>query len=200
MQLNVPHIHQSGPTHCGVACLEMVYKYFGITNVGQEDVWVSKRSPRQNSQDYFMLTSSMVQDLIDRGLSVISGQITLDNKLCLGSIKRLISCGTPIIACKQWPGNPILGHFIVIIGVENNDVIYLDPEQTSTPLRVSIEDFVDQWKSTNPLDPNREVVGGQFIIMGNQDKPIKINKLHATGFNVPLGLQSFCLNSVTFVT
>src|ERR1035437_7012652 len=109
--LNVPHVHQIGATHCGVACLEMVYRYFGISNVSQEDIWEQRKTIKPNSTgEYYMRTQSMVDDLLDRGFNVLFGQISLNNKLCGGSIKRLISEGLPIIACKQWPASPILGH------------------------------------------------------------------------------------------
>ena len=141
----------------------------------------------------------MALDLVDRGFNVIVGKISLKRNLCLNSIKRHTKNGLPIIACKQWTGTPKLGHFIVIIGVDVDKILYLDPQLGPEPIRKNIDDFVNEWKSTNPSDPKPEVIGGEFIIMGNQKLPLKVDKFYATYFNVPNKLESFCLNTVTFI-
>ena len=134
--INVPHVHQVGVTHCGVACLEMVYRYFGITNVTQDDIWQLRKTSRPNSVDYLMLTSSMVQDILSHGFNVIVGQIILKENLCLSSIGRHIRQGLPMIVCKQWPAKPMLGHFVVIIGTGKGTTLTKTESETTQPLKL----------------------------------------------------------------
>ena len=191
--INVSHVEQNGPTHCGVACLEMVYKYFSIDRE-QDDIWQIRKTQRPNNpSEFFMTTDNMIRDLIDNGFTTIVGQFFLEKKLLLGSLKRLLNNGTPIIACIQWEVNPVLGHFVVIIGVENDQIIYLNPETDSIPKTENTSSFVNRWKATGT-----EVIGGQFIAMGNNINKLKVNRLHLNSFFVPQQLKSFCLESVNF--
>jgi ABC-type bacteriocin/lantibiotic exporter with double-glycine peptidase domain len=189
--LNVPHVRQAGPTHCGAACLEMVYRYFGITNRTQHDIWC-RNTFRPDGTGHYLSTQAIIDDLINNGFLVLCGQILLENKKCNGSLIRTLNNELPIIACKQWNQNPSYGHFVVITGLENNTIIYLDPETNSVPKRKILDDFMNEWRATGP-----EVIGGQFIIMGNNTHELNIQRLHVTNFTVPRKLKSFCLDSVS---
>ncbi len=192
--LSVPHVKQEGRTNCGVACLEMVYRYFGIPEITQQDIWEQKSTMRPDNTAAFMETQNMVDDLVERDFHVLVGQFYLDNEKLTQSIESLLSGGIPIIACTQWAPDPKYGHFVVIVGIEKDEILYLDPEKESVPQKMNIETFMQEWQDTG-----EEVIGGQFIVMGKDKKKLRIEKLHLTNFSVPSKLQSFCLDSVDFL-
>ncbi len=191
--LTVPHIKQNGETHCGVACLEMIYRYFGITDITQDDIWKKRKTIRPDKTGEFMMTNDMTNDLFENDFQVLQGQFSLELEKCARSIKNLLDTKTPIIACKQVPTDPIYGHFVVIIGIEEDTISYLDPEKDSEIQKKSVQDFIKEWQKTG-----EEVIGGEFIAMGKDDKPLQIKKLHLTNFWTPNDIKGFCLESLDF--
>lgn len=191
--LHVPHIKQNGPTHCGVACLEMVYKFFGITDVSQEEIWKKRKTIRQDRSNDYMETRSMVADAVEKEFYVFTGQMFLEAEKCQSNLQNLLSSDLPVIACKQWSKNPNYGHFVVIIGVGDNSIVYLDPELDRKPQKKKIAHFIREWQLTG-----NEVIGGEFIVISNEKEKFKNFNLCLTNFWVPSKLRSFYLNSVDF--
>lgn len=191
--LKVPHVTQNGETHCGVACLEMIYRYFGITEITQDDIWEKKKTPRTGEGTYIMRTETMANDLFENGFQILMGQFSLDIKKFTTSLQNLLESNTPIIACKQASNNPKYGHFVVIVGMDKDNIFYLDPDKEADVQQKNIKEFIEEWKETG-----EEVVGGEFIAMGKDDKPLRIKKLHLTSFWTPNDLTSFYLESLDF--
>ncbi len=189
--LNIPHVPQNGETHCGVACLEMVYRYFDITDITQDDIWDKRKTIRPDGTAPFMTTQNMVDDLVEKGFQVLSGQFYLETEECASSIASLLEAGTPIIACKQWD-EPKYGHFVVIVGIEKDKILYLDPEKESAQEK-DIETFLKEWQATG-----EEVIGGEFIVMGKGEIELQIKNLHLTNFFAPK-LLKFTLENVNFL-
>lgn len=192
--LDVPHIKQAGETHCGVACLEMVYRFFGITDVSQEDIWKKRKTLRPDKSAYYMETKNMVSDVKDRGFYVLRGQLYLDEGKCSESLQNLLASGIPVIACNQWERNPEYGHFVVIVGLGGGQVMYLDPEKNEQVQKKEVKSFISEWQPTS----GGEVVGGEFIVIGNEKERFKIHNLYLTNFWVPAKLKFFYLDSIDF--
>lgn len=190
--LRVQHIEQKGETHCGPACLEMVYRYFDINDATQDSIWEEKKTTRPDGTASFMTTSNMAQDLIEKKFQVLLGQLYLDPTQCKNSIKSILAAEIPIIACKQWDHDRTYGHFVVIVGVVGDEIIYLDPDHGPGPQTKSIEKFIGEWEPTG-----EEVIGGQFIIMSKEPKKLPIKNLQLTSFEAPT-LRSFSLDSLNF--
>jgi ABC-type bacteriocin/lantibiotic exporter with double-glycine peptidase domain len=172
--LQIPYVQQVGETHCGVACLEMVYKYFGIVDRKQEDIWERRKTKRPDGTNFFMLTKSMVEDLIDHDLQILWGHMCLEEEKCRESLEEVFRKRLPLIACKQWDKNPLYGHFVVLIGLEKDEVMYLDPEIGPTRQRKKISDFINEWQKTG-----KEVTGGVFIVMQKDSKKLQLDHFHA---------------------
>ncbi len=191
--LPVQHVGQYGKTHCAAACLEMVYRYFGITNITQHDIWRKRKTTRLDGSRHVINTEDIAKELAENGFQVLMGQFYLDIDRCRQNIKNLLAEENPIIACKQWRPGSEYGHSVVIIGIEKDQIAFIDPEKDSETQYQNLESFINEWQPTG-----KEVVGGEFIVMGKNKKPLQIKKLHLTNFWVPNEIKSFCLDGVDF--
>lgn len=189
LQLN--HTRQRGRTYCGVACLEMVFDYFG-KKVDQNDIWVRKKVLRPDRTASYVTSESMAMEARDQGLNVIMAQSSLNAKKCKGNIERMISLGIPIIVCRQWENDSDYGHFVIIVGVDGNIIKYLDPEKGSRIRSQNFLSFLNSWRKTG-----EEVLGGFFIAI--TDKKTIGKRLHLNQFNIYGNFESFCLEVVKFV-
>lgn len=190
--LNVPYVSQAGETHCGAACLEMVYRFLGITDTSQEKIWQKRKILRPDGSADYIPTQGMVDDAVNKGLYVLVGQICLEVEKCNESLRNILVSGLPVIAGKQWTKNPTYGHFVVVIGLKYNHVVYLDPELNQKPQEKRIGDFISEWQHTT----GEEVVDGRFLVVGQEKEGFQFQKIHLTHFFVPVKLKSFCLESI----
>ena len=191
--LKIPHVKQNGDTHCGVACLEMVYKYFAINDITQDDIWQAKKSLRPDKTDFYMRTADMVDHLVENNFQVLYGQLLLDEVLCVRSISALLNAGIPIIACKQSDADPKYGHFVIIVGIESGSYFYyLDPNKSSSLQKKSVKKFIKEWRESG-----EEVTGGEFIIVSKEAKTFPVKKIHLTSFQAPK-LESFTLATLDY--
>lgn len=141
-----------------------------------------------------MKTENMVNDAKEMGFYVLKGQLYLDENKCSESLQNLLASGLPVIACKQWGMDPKYGHFVVIVGLEGGQVMYLDPEKNQQVQKKEVKDFIGEWQPTS----GGEVVGGEFIVIRNEKERFKIHNLYLTDFWVPAKLKSFYLDSIDF--
>ena len=72
----------------------------------------------------------------------------------------------PIIVCQQWRQNPNLGHYRVVIGIDDEGVVFHDPEPGvgGPNLQLSLSEFMDQWRPTGG-----NVTGGVAIWIANRE-------------------------------
>lgn len=157
--------------------MEMLYKYFEIADISQEDIWTKRSSKRPDGSNLYMTTDSMREDLEGHGFYALQGQLYLEKDAVIDAIRAASDAQLPMIACIQWRPKSEYGHFVVIIGIEDQDVLYLDPEKDSTIQRKHIQVFIDEWQATG-----EEVVGGQFILASKDKELIPFNALKLTSF------------------
>ncbi len=163
--LKVPYTKQIDESACGAACLEMVYKYYGINNISQEDLMnLYKELEPHGSGYYRMTTDTLILDARKKGLKAVWLRANYTNKFdCLELLKILIDKEVPIIVCQQASQeNALLGHFRIVIGFDDQFVYLHDPnfQIAGNELRWSIEDFVSLWQPTGA-----NVTGGILCVI-----------------------------------
>ena len=166
--LKVPYVKQINEAACGVAALEMVYKWYGVTNFFQEKTFNAyKALEPHNTGNLRITTDDLVKNARDNGFN--SGWLRVNYasvedslfalKIFLNKVK------IPIIVCQQSKTDPRLGHFKVVIDVKDREIFFHDPNQVlnGENLNCPIETFLKCWQPTG-----YNVTGGVFIFITNQ--------------------------------
>jgi ABC-type bacteriocin/lantibiotic exporter with double-glycine peptidase domain len=163
--LQVPYFYQSELSSCGAAALAMIYGFYGFLRT-EKEIWEKRKLPRQLESGFYIQTKSLIEDAIDCNFEEIHGKMPLDNQTLLkNNLLEIIKNEIPILVCKQRK-NPILGHFVVIIGINESNIIFHDPED-GKKRKIKIKKFINEWKATGS-----EVTGGVFILFFPKEKMI----------------------------
>lgn len=124
IKLDIPYVPQPQMSNmCGAACLEMIYRYFGL-ETSQAEIWnhisaVDSLSHRLNCHTYLMTI-----DAQNRGLNSVAISIASLLELIPACLKNSI---VPIILCRRSPTD-LYGHFCVIKGVDYKGFYLNDPD------------------------------------------------------------------------
>jgi ABC-type bacteriocin/lantibiotic exporter with double-glycine peptidase domain len=127
MILNFPVGRQTFNYDCGVKALQLVLAYYGIDV--REDRLLKELQCNANG----VLINNLVETGIKYGLHT---EARPDSRI--EDLKKHISSGHPVILLLQaWAGRPILikdwheinqfGHYVVMIGLEDQKLIFADP-------------------------------------------------------------------------
>lgn len=104
----------------------MIYGFYGFSIELENEIWEKRKSLRESDQGYYLTTQSLINDAKDRGFNVEVEIIPLNClELVRSKILNLIQNKIPILVCKQWKKNPRLGHFIVIVGINETHVFLM---------------------------------------------------------------------------
>lgn len=159
--LDVQYFAEINGTACGAAALEMVYNYYGKSDVRQEDIY----NKYQEIEPEFgtisrISTADLVSDAQSRGFKAFWNKVNyLDKDESLSVLKNYINHKIPVIVCQQWTKqSPKIGHFRVVVDVNDNNVYFYDPE--SGLIKLSTDQFMDYWQPTG-----QNVTGGVYIII-----------------------------------
>lgn len=167
--LKVPYVKQFNENSCGPAALEMVYRFFGLNNVSQEEIFnkYKKQNPESLNNDFYVLTQDLVEDAISQGFknSYINRINLLDKGEILNNIQDFLKRGIPMIVCQQFTKElPRIGHFRIILGLsKNKETIYVHdphPQFGGDIKKWSTDQFINFWKPTGD-----NVTGGIYIIV-----------------------------------
>jgi predicted double-glycine peptidase len=161
--LDVPYVAQFNGTACGAAALEMVYKYYGKSDVSQEDIY----NKYQEIEPEFgkvsrISTANLVSDAQSRGFQSFWKRVNyLDRDEALSVLKTYLNLKIPVIVCQQFTKkSPKIGHFRVVFGVDDEDNIYFHDPRFGGFKKWPIEQFMDYWQPTG-----QNVTGGVYIIV-----------------------------------
>ncbi|WKZ24586.1 MAG: papain-like cysteine protease family protein [Patescibacteria group bacterium] len=168
--LKVPFIYQINENACGAAVLEMVYKYYGLNDVSQEEIYKKYKQLEPHGTGNFRITTdALVADSLRRGFLSFWNKVDYNNPdECFNLLQFLTKKSKiPIIVCQQFTKNEEhkdLGHFRLVVGVDKkNKIIYVhDPhkELGGQYQKWSLDKFVDFWQPTG-----QNVTGGVFVII-----------------------------------
>ncbi|MEW6374741.1 MAG: C39 family peptidase [Thermodesulfobacteriota bacterium] len=121
MKLEVPYFKQEKSTTCGPACIRMVLEYNGIRLSEKELEDIFETSWLGNTCEEL---ASEVEKL--GLLSEVVENFTME------TLKETLNRGIPVIALLDpavlYGGLQGFGHFVIIIGLEQNVIYYHDPD------------------------------------------------------------------------
>jgi ABC-type bacteriocin/lantibiotic exporter with double-glycine peptidase domain len=162
--LQVPYAAQIDPNSCGAAVLEMIYRYYRISPVDQNDIFNAyKELEPHGSGNFRMSTDSLVRDArrhgLDAGWERANFRSTQDSiaQLRLWVEERRV----PLIVCQKFTDrSPLIGHFRIVLGLDRGDIVLHDPspEVGGAALRWPEAKFMDYWQPTG-----ENVTGGVYI-------------------------------------
>ena len=159
----IPFIKQfgnPGERTCGAACLSMVYGSLGLS-VPQEEIWprISRPNPFGSMAS---TTHLMARDAIERGFQAL----VIQAKHPLRALQVCHDRGIRVILNHRLTADSPVGHFSVLAGIEQSDVLLHDP--MAGPLRrLNFSELLDLWRAGMPIS---ETIGNVLIGIGPKDE------------------------------
>jgi len=164
-KLAVKHLKQSNSFTCRATALAMVYKYLKHGTQTENKIWRRLKEPLPNDRkNFYIKTYNLAVDAEKQKLSYFYGQVFMDDsKLALSTIKEFISASIPVVVCQKISKENIIGHFRVVIGLDNQDILVNDPMNDKGSTKISRKNFMELWQDAG----NGEVIGGEFFAVFN---------------------------------
>lgn len=161
--MDIPYERQQGSRTCGAAALCMVYRSFGM-DCTQLTVWDAIRTPDSSGRDY-TATDRMIRDALSRGFYAAAGRAT-------DALHTLALCkdnSIRAILSHRVNRDSDLGHYTVLIDINDEAVIVHDPDPDRGPSRsIPRSDLLELW---NPRPPQSGITGNILITIVNQLPP-----------------------------
>jgi ABC-type bacteriocin/lantibiotic exporter with double-glycine peptidase domain len=160
--LEIPYRRQLEEASCGIAAFEMVYKYFRPSKqsvFNQSKVFHRLRTPTPDGANTRITSESIVQLAKERKFFADWGRVSPDIIKMNKQINFFIKKKLPLIACQQWHKDRSLGHFRVIAGIEDDQIVFHDPEVGTGGSRLPYLNFIREWRPTE----GGNVTGGVAI-------------------------------------
>ncbi len=152
--IELPEIYKQTPMFCGPTCLRIVFRYYDIQKT-EEELAEMCQSSRETGTD----PQNMVQVAQELGL-----RTEYMRESSIDEVRSLTSQGIPVIV--DWFSPEQAGHYSVIIGVGNRELIMAEPLTGSTR-RMTIKDFLNHWfelDSYPPKDPSKFTLREMIVI------------------------------------
>lgn len=138
MKLEVSYFKQEKSTTCGPACIRMVLDYNGI------------RLSEKELEDIFETSwlGNTCEELAS-GIEKFGFLSEVVENFTLESLKETLKKGMPIIALLDpavlYGGLQGFGHFVIIIGLEENVIYYHDPDM-GIEFAKDVQSFFTAWE------------------------------------------------------
>jgi len=140
--INVPFFKQENWYTCGPACLRMVLAYLGIIKTEEE---VTEACGTTELGTTSMQMSVAFQKYGIKASSVKNANIN-DLKHEINEIRPIIILIDPSYIYGSLSG---FGHFIVIVGFEDGEIVYHDPDEPDGKyMKCDFETFLKAWNAT----------------------------------------------------
>jgi predicted double-glycine peptidase len=171
----VPDVRQSTGYTCGASALQAVLAYWGIEE--REDRLAARlhSTPAAGTNPLEILRVAR-----EFGLSA-----DLREGLDLADLEAALAAGTPVIVDLQawrdkadlpWAETWDEGHYMVLLGMDSDNLYFEDPSLLGSRGVISRSEFVDRWhdyEGEPPLDPtDRKYVHMAIFIRGSHPAPV----------------------------
>jgi hypothetical protein len=156
--LNVPDVQQPNNYTSGPTSLQAVLVYYG-TDVNVDQLINMTNTTPENGT----IPDNIVQAASQEGFNA-----QVQQNMTLEDLQQNINNGTPIIIdCQAWMGNnttntsvnwindTIDSHYMVVIGIDNQNVYFEDPAILGSRGYIPTQEFLDRWHDQY-TDPNTE--------------------------------------------
>jgi predicted double-glycine peptidase len=153
--LNVPNVVQPNNYTSGPTSLQAVLAYYG-NNVNLEQLINITNTTLENGT----IPDNIVQATRQNGLNA-----QVQQNMTLQDLQQNINNGTPVIIyCQAWKSNKtnlnenwandtMNGHYMVVIGIDNQNVYFEDPAILGSKGYITDQEFIDRWHDQY-TDPN----------------------------------------------
>lgn len=136
MQIEVPYFEQKKDYTCGPAVLRMVAAFFGASYTPEQLYKITSPDPDTGTRN-----KDMERAVKKLGLSVYS-----KNKADIKDIRNFIDKGLPVIVNFIEPRGKQEGHYSLVVGLTNEEIIFNDPGYGES-FRMGIAEFLSRWRS-----------------------------------------------------
>jgi ABC-type bacteriocin/lantibiotic exporter with double-glycine peptidase domain len=138
MKLKVPYFKQEKNTNCGVACLKMVFAFYGMNVVESELEEACETSWLGNTCGE-LVQGSMKYEFMAEEVENIN----------IDYVSTMLRKEFPLVALLDpavlYGGLEGFGHFVVITGLKGDKIYYNDPDM-GKDLKVNVDDFFNAWE------------------------------------------------------
>jgi predicted double-glycine peptidase len=147
-ELALPDVRQATDYTCGAAALQSILAYFGEESREDRLAQELGATPEAGVPPQALLRVARAHGLIAE----------LRENLSLSDLARAVDQGTPVlIALQAWPDKPRhsfaneweQGHYVVVVSVERERLIFEDPSLLGSRGVLSLRDFEDRWHDTD---------------------------------------------------
>ena len=88
-------------------------------------------------------------------------------------LKKILKADLPIIVVQRSSQYPKLGHYRLVVGIDQENVYINDPENKKGGTKISKKGFFKDWEASG-----KEVTGGVLFVIFNNKHTSKLKKLH----------------------
>lgn len=166
--LAVPDTRQSTDYSCGAAALQAVLAYYGVEE--REDRLIKKLGSDPEA--------GTPPDAIVRVAGEYGLTSELRHSMTISQLADAVGQGFPVIVCAQawseqtgvdWSQDWDDGHYLVVIGVSADQVIFEDPSLLGSRGQISHQQFLQRWHDVE-ADGSRYLQAG-IIVRGRPQPP-----------------------------
>jgi hypothetical protein len=144
---------------CGAAALVMVYHSLGMRDVKQYQVWREIKS-RDQFGLWYAKTCALAEDAIRRGLFALVVKLKDDHRFKV--LRRCVDQSIHVILNHRLDSTSPLGHFTVLVDVEDDGIVVHDTETGRGPChRVKLHSLYDLWQ---PLGQGKDEIKGNVLV------------------------------------
>lgn len=169
---NMPDTRQSTEYSCGAASLQAVLGYWG-RDIGEEDI----REMLNTNEE-----SGTYPDDIIRVARALGLDADYKENMTLADLEGYVAQGIPVMVDCQawrsvsqynesWADTRYNGHWVVVIGIDENNVTLEDPYILGDRGIMSTEEFEARWHNVRGLDETDTVKQIHMAIAIRGDKP-----------------------------
>ena len=153
--LNIPNVEQPNNYTSGPTSLQAVLAYYG-TNVNLDQLINTTNTTLENGT----IPDNIAQAARQNGFNA-----QIQENMTLQDLQQNINNGTPVIIyCQAWRSNTtnlnenwsndtMDGHYMVVIGIDNQNVYFEDPAILGSRGYITDQEFLDRWHDQY-TDPN----------------------------------------------
>ena len=153
----VPYEKQVNKWSCGAAALGMVYRTYGI-ECSQEQIW--KAISRMHGWGRWCARNqALATDALQRGLHALVIQVRDPWPV----LERCMQHSVRVIVNHQYQPNVGSGHYSVLTGLSDDEVVLHDPD-VGPNRTLTREEFLQLW---NPTSPNPRFVSRVLIAIAD---------------------------------
>lgn len=148
--IKVPFKEQEAKNWCGVAVVQSLLEYYGIEESQQH---IADEVNLERERD--LLVGEMRTYLMKKGLSVSLYQTERDGR-ALKALKRYVDRGIPVVALQRKSLSSNQGHYRIVVGVGEDEVVVLDPSVGL--LYIPVDDFLSLWEANRAIKRDNQML------------------------------------------